>query len=97
MFSLYGVVKLFVMLGITRVDMFIYQHFCPCVNTYDYNLTIIFSKRARISFSDVILEESSSNSEGVDQSPEEECLVMWERCGRSFLLPGIRILENLSN
>lgn len=46
---------------------------------YYYNLTIIFSKRARISFSDVILEESSSNSEGVDQSPEEEFLAMWDR------------------
>lgn len=74
------------------------QYSCPySIGTYDCNLTIIFSKRARISFSDVILEESSSNSEGVDQSPEEECLAMWESCGRSFLLPGIRILENLSN
>ena len=39
--------------------------------------TIIFSNRARIAFSDVILEESSSNSadeEEEDQSQEEEGL-----------------------
>lgn len=59
-------------------------------------LTIIFSKRARISFSEVILEDRSSNSEEVDHS-QEDCLFMWERCVLSFLLPGIRILANRSS
>ncbi len=77
----------------SRMFVFIYEFVFHNI----LHLTIIFSKRARISFSDVIFEESSSNSEEVVQSPEEECLDMWERGGRSFLLPGIRILENLSS
>ncbi len=86
-----------------RMFVFIYEFVfhniiqSTCLFCLQLHLTIIFSKRARISFSDVIFEESSSNSEEVDQSPEEECLDMWERGGRSFLLPGIRILENLSS
>lgn len=62
--------------------------------------TIIFSKRAKISFSEVIFDDSSSNwcevdDEEMDQSLEL-CLV-WDMVGRSFLLPGIRILANLSS
>lgn len=62
--------------------------------------TIIFSKRANISFSEVILDDSSSkwfetDDEDMDQSLEL-CL-NWDNGGRSFLLPGIRILANLSS
>ena len=64
--------------------------------------TIIFSNRARISFSEVIFEDNSSSwevveevEEGVDQSVEP-CFA-WAKWGRSFLLPGIRILANLSS
>lgn len=57
--------------------------------------TIIFSNKARISFSEVILEESSSNSAEV-QSADAECLMV-ERCGRSFLLPGMRMLAKRSS
>lgn len=62
--------------------------------------TIIFSKRAKISFSEVIFDDSSSkwfevDDEEVDQSLEL-CLD-WDMVGRSFLLPGIRILANLSS
>ena len=66
--------------------------------------TIIFSNRAKISFSEVIFDDMSSNGCEVDvEVDEEEIDQSLELCfgcdkgGRSFLVPGIRILANLSS
>lgn len=62
--------------------------------------TIIFSNRAKISFSEVIFDESSSNWCEVDDEEMDQSLVLcleFDKGSRSFLLPGIRILANLSS
>lgn len=62
--------------------------------------TIIFSNRAKISFSEVIFDERSSNWYEVDDEAVDQSLAFglgWDNGGRSFLLPGIRILANLSS
>lgn len=72
--------------------------------TLKYNIyiinTIIFSKRASISFSEVIFEESSSNGFVVDDELMDQSLALclkWDTGARSFLLPGMRILANRSS
>lgn len=62
--------------------------------------TIIFSKRASISFSEVIFDESSSNGFVADDEEMDQSLALClkeDMGGRSFLLPGMRILANLSS
>lgn len=65
-----------------------------------FRYTIIFSKRANISFSDVILDDNSSNwfeADDDDRDQSLELCLYWDNGSRSFLLPGIRILANLSS
>ena len=72
---------------------------CVCLCIYDV-YTIIFSKRASISFSEVIFDDSSSNGFVVDDEEMDQSLALCLKCdmwGRSFLLPGMRILANLSS
>lgn len=62
--------------------------------------TIIFSNRAKISFSEVIFDESSSNWCELDDEEMDQSFGLCLECdmgGRSFLLPGIRILANRSS
>lgn len=84
----------------SAVIVVVWSYSCCLTNSDIDEYTIIFSKRASISFSEVILDDSSSNwfetdDEDMDQSLEL-CLY-WDNCCLSFLLPGIRILANLSS
>lgn len=75
------------------------QEFWKCF-TKTKEHTIIFSNRAKISFSEVIFDDSSSKWCEVEDEELDESFALCLDCvkgGRSFLLPGIRMLANLSS
>lgn len=80
------------------LPVLLFQKSVDCTITQQH--TIIFSNRAKISFSEVIFEDSSSKWCEVDDEEVDQSLVLCFDCvkgGRSFLLPGMRMLANLSS